>query len=187
MSRIIIFLAGLGLSSCGPAEAPTEPAEKTAEISPAPANAEEDIRHFLLQEYPEAAPMRYALAWTDLDSDGTDEAIVHVITPWLCGSGGCNTLILKRAGSMWRKVGDISVSRTPVAVLDTTTNGWKDITVSIGGGGGVAGTALLKFDGEVYPRNPTVPPARMTEAQGMVLIAEEPDLADLDAGQTSGG
>ena len=187
MKRFVTLFAVLGLAGCG-AEAPPAP-EATGEAlaAPTPASAEEDIRRFLLQEYPEAAPMRYALAWHDLDGDGTDEAIVHVVTPWLCGSGGCNTLVLTQAGPMWRKVADISVSRTPVAVLDSATGGWKDITVSIGGGGGASGTAVLKFDGESYPSNPTVPPAEMTDAQGTVLIAEEPELVELAAVEENSG
>lgn len=153
-------------------------AETASASTPSPEN---DVRHFLLQEYPDAAPMRYALAWSDLDGDGTDEAIVHLVGPYFCGTGGCPTLVLTPAGPMWRKVADISVSRTPVTVLDTSSNGWKDITVAIAGGGGPSGNALLKFDGEAYPSNPTVAPAEMTEETGTVVIEEEPDFTDLEA------
>lgn len=141
----------------------------------------------LLQEYPDAAPMQYALAWKDLNGDGADEAIVHLVTPYFCGSGGCNTLVLTPAGPMWSKVGEISVSRTPVTVMDTSTNGWKDITVAIGGGGGPSGNALLKFDGKAYPLNPTVPPAEMTDKIGTELLAEEPAMTKLEGEKPSGG
>ena len=180
----------LTLAACSPGAEPAEPeGPDTAATDAAEAAAptrEDDIEHFLLQEYPDAAPMQYALAWTDLDSDGTDEAIVHLITPYFCGTGGCNTLVLTQAGPMWRKVGDISVSRTPVTVLDTASNGWKDITVAVSGGGGASGTALLKFDGEAYPSNPTVAPAEMTDATGTIVIAEEPELTELKAMDGSG-
>lgn len=184
-------LTGLALlvAACSPesdatdqseAEAPLVEADQAAAIS-----GEDDIRHFLLQEFPEAAPMRYALAWTDLDGDGADEAIVHLVGPYFCGTGGCPTLVLTPAGPMWRKVGDISVSRTPVAVMDTSTNGWKDIAVAVAGGGGPSGNALLKFDGEAYPSNPTVAPAELTEVQGTIVIAEEPEFTELTATETS--
>ena len=184
-------LTGLALlvAACSPesdatdqseAEAPLVEADQAAAIS-----GEDDIRHFLLQEFPEAAPMRYALAWTDLDGDGADEAIVHLVGPYFCGTGGCPTLVLTPAGPMWRKVGDISVSRTPVAVMDTSTNGWKDIAVAAAGGGGPSGNALLKFDGEAYPSNPTVAPAELTEEQGTIVIAEEPEFTELTATETS--
>ncbi|WP_128893030.1 hypothetical protein [Erythrobacter sp. HKB08] len=184
MKHVFVSLAVLGLVACGDTAEPAADsaaddvaetvaaadAERTAEF----AAAEEDIRHFLLQEYPDMGELRYALALYDLDGDGAQEAIVHVVSPMLCGSGGCNTLVLTPAGPMWRKVGDISVSRTPITVLESETGGWKDLTVEIGGGGGVSGIAKLAFDGEAYPSNPTVAPAEMVDAGGEVLISEEP-------------
>ncbi len=171
----------LSLAACQQAEVPAEPeAEATEEASSQAATAEEDIRHFLLQEYPDAPTINYALAWSDLDGDGADEAIVHVAGPYFCGSGGCNTLVLTAAGPMWRKVADMTVSRTPVTVMDGATNGWKDITVAVAGGGGPSGTALLRFDGEAYPGNPTVPPAEMVEAGGTVLLAEDVEFTTLE-------
>ncbi|HSM53982.1 MAG TPA: hypothetical protein VK839_07375 [Erythrobacter sp.] len=170
----------LTIAACSQPEEAAPPAETAAEdVSLASASRDEDIRHFLAQEYADYLPLSYAVAWTDLDSDGTDEAIVHVVSPMLCGSGGCNTLVLASAGPMWRKVGDISVSRTPIAVMESSNNGWKDIAVAIAGGGGPSGSALLKFDGTKYPSNPTVPPAEMTEAAGNQVLAEEPELIEL--------
>ena len=192
MTRSIFAAASLiALAACSPSandsEAPTGDTSQPATEDAGAQSREDDIRHFLLQEYPEAAPMRYALAWNDLDGDGAEEAIVHLATPYFCGSGGCNTIILTPAGPMWRKVGEISVSRTPVTVMESASNGWKDITVAIAGGGGEAGTALLKFDGEAYPSNPTVPPAETTAQSGTVLIAEEPEFIELEAQTASGG
>lgn len=184
MKHVFVPLAALGLVACGGnAEPATDNAadevgetvaSADAERTAAFAAAEEDIRHYLLQEYPDMGELRYALALHDLDGDGAQEAIVHVVSPMVCGSGGCNTLVLTPAGPMWRKVGDISVSRTPVTVLESETNGWRDLTVDIGGGGGSSGIALLKFDGEAYPSNPTVPPAETVEEGGEILLAEDP-------------
>lgn len=191
VSRQACLLAFGALAACNgpadPAASTTPEASASAQTSPAPANAEEDVRHFLLQEYPDAGAMQYALAWSDLDGDGANEAIVHIVSPMLCGTGGCNTLVLAPAGPMWRKVGDISVSRTPITVLDSETRGWKDLTVDIGGGGGAAGTALLKFDGKAYPENPTVSPAELTGTKGTELIPEEPKLNELAPVAKSGG
>lgn len=187
MHRLIAAAAiALALSACSQPEEEAPVSEAATEVvSPAPANAEEDIRHFLLQEYPDAAPLKYALAWHDLNGDGADEAIVHLVTPYFCGTGGCNTLVLTSAGPMWRKVGEISVSRTPVSVLETRSNGWKDLTVAIGGGGGQSGNALLKFDGTAYPSNPTVAPAEMTDITGTELLPEESNLIELAAEEKS--
>lgn len=193
MIRISALIAALALAGCS-ADAPDatgSQSEADAQSSKvevtAPANSDEDIQHFLLQEYPDAEDIRYALAWHDLDGDGGDEAIVHVVSSWVCGSGGCNTLVLTQAGPMWRKVGDISVSRSPVTVLDSSTEGWKDITVDVSGGGSPSGIALLKFDGETYPSNPTVAPAEAADARGEVLIAEEPELVELPPMEPSEG
>ncbi len=169
-------LALAGCSAAEDAEAPTQDAA-AEDVTPEP-TPEEDIDRFLLQEYPDAGTISYALAWSDLDGDGSDEAIVHLVGPWFCGSGGCTTLLLTPAGAMWEKVGDISVSRTPVTMLDTSTNGWKDLTVAIGGGGGPSGNAWLKFDGEGYPGNPTVAPAELIDMTGTVLLAEESEMRE---------
>lgn len=184
MNRLIIF-ASIALAACSGSSAEQDEAgePRLEGTSPAPANAEEDIRHFLLQEYPDAGPMQYALAWKDLGGDGADEAIVHLVAPYFCGTGGCNTLVLTQAGPMWHKVGEISVSRTPITVMDTSSNGWQDLTVAFAGGGAPSGTALLKFDGETYPSNPTVSPAETVEAGGTVLIGEDPTLAKLEIGE----
>lgn len=182
--------AVLALSACGSSQtaAPTgvasetpDAAPATASTLPAPASAEEDIRQFLLQEYPDAGTIRYALARKDLNGDGTDEAIVYLAGPYFCGTGGCNMLVLTPAAAMWSKVGDVSVSRTPVAVLDSRTNGWSDLTVAIAGGGGPSGTVVLKFDGKGYPGNASMAP--QTAEKGAVLLAEEPNFVTIEAEQ----
>lgn len=180
---VSVLLGTAALASCNaPAEKEAAGAQATPEVvSPAPANAEEDIRHFLLQEYPDADPIMYALAWNDLDGDGKDEAIVYLGGPYFCGTGGCNLLVLAPAGPMWSKAGDVSVSRTPVAVLDTTSNGWKDLSVAIAGGGGPSGTVILKFDGKAYPGNASVAPKAPADAKGAKVIAEMPELKKLEA------
>ena len=76
--------------------------------------------------------------------------------------------------------------RTPITVLDTSTNGWRDLTVAVSGGGMAGGNALLKFDGEAYPSNPTVEPAEMTEVLGTELLPEEPTLVTLEAALPEG-
>lgn len=171
-------LSGLILASCeAPAEEAVEqPVEASTEAAaptvPPPSDAEEDIRHFLLQEYPDATSISYDFAWSDLNGDEEDEAIVYLGGPYFCGTGGCNLLVLTPAGPMWRKVGDVSVSRTPVSVLETSTNGWRDLTVAVSGGGGPSGTMILKFDGENYPSNASTAPEAPADAKGEELLPE---------------
>ena len=152
----------------------TQAAVQSDKSQPAAPGREDDIRHFLLQEYPEAGEISYALGWSDLDGDGSEEAIVYLAGPYFCGTGGCNLRVLTQAGPMWRSVGDVSVSRTPVRVLDTRSNGWKNLTVEISGGGAAPATVLLEFDGENYPDNASVAPAAEAGSAGTEVIAADP-------------
>ena len=116
----------------------------------------------------------FLAAETDLNGDGQDEVVVHVTSRDYCGSGGCVTLVLQRTGQGYRTVMRASVTRPPIRVLETRHQGWKDIGVTVSGGGaGPAYEAALAFDGRRYPSNPTTPPARpVKDAAGVTLIAE---------------
>jgi hypothetical protein len=131
---------------------------------------EADVRTFLktyLQNEMGGAdigPTKAAIAFFDLNADGEEEAIVYVVGSMWCGSGGCNALVLTPNGASFDVVMDASVTRTPLGVLDTSSNGWRDLFVSIAGGGIAAGTVAMKFDGKSYPDNPTVEPAEPVDA-----------------------
>ena len=86
----------LAITACSDGEAPvaTDTSENMsveAPANPPSPTREDDIRHFLLQEFPDAAPMQYALAWNDLDGDGTDEAIIYLVTPYFCTAKAAST------------------------------------------------------------------------------------------------
>ncbi|MGQ2990582.1 hypothetical protein, partial [Brevundimonas sp.] len=100
--------------------------------------------------------------------------------PEYCGSGGCNLLILRPEGDSFTVLGDVTITRAPVRVLTSRTNGLPDIAVQVSGGGAEPHEALLPFDGARYASNPTVAPARRTEgAPGMVVIAEDQESTEL--------
>ncbi|WP_424363476.1 hypothetical protein [Methylocystis parvus] len=104
---------------------------------------------------------RYVAAFEDLDGDGTPEAIVYMLGGEWCGSGGCDTIILQQKGESWKTVTDISITQPPVRVLRSSSKGWRNLAVSVGGGGIPVGyEAELRFDGKSYPDNPTTPPAK---------------------------
>lgn len=132
------------------------------------------LRGFLIEKYGAAdlAATRAAIALRDLDGDGADEAVVFVLSPNWCGSGGCNAYVLTPAGDGYRVVMDATVTETPIGVLPTTSHGWLDLFVSVGGGGAPAGAVAMRFDGTAYPSNPTAAPAEPVDAAGgEVLIA----------------
>ncbi|HTX50911.1 MAG TPA: hypothetical protein VME40_16160 [Caulobacteraceae bacterium] len=111
-------------------------------------------------------------AEADLRGDGKTEVVVYVTGPDLCGTGGCDTLVLERTRYGFRTVMDASVTRLPIRLLRTHTHGWRDIGVMVAGGGITSGyEARLRFDGRRYPSNPTTPPAQpLRRVRGTIII-----------------
>jgi hypothetical protein len=101
----------------------------------------------------------YSSALVDLNGDGLKEVIVYVDS--LCGSGGCNLFVLESKKNGFDVVGALTITRPPIRVLKSRTNGWRDLAVWVQGGGIQPGyEALVPFDGSQYASNPTVAPAR---------------------------
>jgi hypothetical protein len=115
-----------------------------------------------------------AIGLSDLDGDGTNEALVYVMGSSWCGTGGCNLLVLRAAGGSYEELSMMTVANAPIGVLGTSTNGWRDIFVTAGGGGAVYGARRMRFDGVTYPKNPTSRGIEMVDTSGgTLLIAEE--------------
>ena len=117
---------------------------------------------------PQGAPLKarpstatkVQIGWKDLNGDGRAEALVYILGRENCGSGGCKMLVLEQSGRTFRVRADLSVTRLPVAVLQEKSHGWRNLTVLVGGGGVIPGyRAVLPFDGQHYPENPSVEPA----------------------------
>jgi heat shock protein HslJ len=119
--------------------------------------------------------IRYFHGSADLDEDGDAEVLVHVVGPMLCGTGGCNTLVLTPGDSGYDVVTDISLTRPPIRVSSRSSRGWKNLLVAVSGGGILPGhDAELRFDGSSYPSNPTVPPAEPeTDTTGALVVIPE--------------
>jgi hypothetical protein len=118
------------------------------------------VRRFL-QRFDADLKDQYIAAFADLNDDGKMEAIIHLTSTDWCGTGGCTTLVLVRDGDSWRVLTKISITRPPIRVLKTKSNGWHSIGVWAGGGGIQPGyEAELPFNGKTYPSNPSVAPAR---------------------------
>ena len=116
---------------------------------------------------------RYSAAFADLSGAKVPEVVVYVSGRAWCGSGGCSMLILRPNGVSFTVIARTTITRPPIRVLQTTTNGWHDVGVWVQGGGILAGyTAVLSFNGKAYASNPTVPPARHLagDSDGEILI-----------------
>lgn len=109
---------------------------------------------------------RYSSALVDLKDDGAREVIVYLTGDGWCGTGGCTTLVLEPEGSSYRVVTKITITRPPIRVLNSRSNGWHDISVvaRINGVEPLYET-ILPFDGKTYPGGPSVPPAHRLEGK----------------------
>ena len=103
---------------------------------------------------------RYASGWADLNGDGRAEAFVYLISPGYCGSGGCNLYIFTPEQNTFQQLARMSVTNSPVRALNGRTGGWRDLAVTVAGGGERAREVRLRQQGGTYPGNPTVAPAR---------------------------
>jgi len=117
--------------------------------------------------------VRYFLKWFDLNGDGDPEAIVYVVGPRVCGTGGCDTHIFARREGGYKLVSTISLTRPLIIASQRRAHGWRNLIVFVAGGGILPGYyAELQFDGRTYPENPTVEPAKRVKGQprGEALI-----------------
>jgi hypothetical protein len=140
--------------------------------------AEKSVTKFLQARYRDKTT-QYIAAFTDLNGDGTPEALVYLIGSEVCGSGGCNLLILEKNGDSWKIVTRTTVTQLPIRVLSATSYGWHNITVWVQGGGIQPGyEAELRFNGKTYPGNPSAPPAQRLKRKAAGKVA-------IDSKQTS--
>jgi hypothetical protein len=144
-----------------------------AQMARPTANEETNLRNFLKRYLPDDDATKYPYAFVDLNADGKLEAIVYMTRDSWCGSGGCGLLILAPDKSTYKVITETTITRPPIRVLDTKTNGWRDLGVWVQGGGIQPGyEAKLMFNGKTYPKNPSTPPAQRLKGKvaGRVLI-----------------
>lgn len=137
------------------------------------ANLKKFLRKFLKDYHYDYQATRYFASFVNLQDEGGQQVIVYFTDQHSCGSGGCTTLILAPQGPSYRVVTSISIAWPPIRVLRSQSNGWHDISVWVQGGGIQPGyEAKLSFNGQKYPSNPTVPPARRLKRKvsGTVVV-----------------
>lgn len=110
----------------------------------------DDIAMSILDEYEEFGPVRYRASTFDLNSDGRPETLVYLVGPSICGTGGCNLLIFTPESSGHRELAEIPLTKTPIRVARSSSAGWRDLIVHIGGGGVVSREARIPFAGATY-------------------------------------
>ncbi len=66
--------------------------------------------------------IRYLTGSADLNSDGVAEHFVLLQDRYFCGSGGCSAYMFDNNGKVLNRM---SVTRTPVVLADSYSNGWQ--------------------------------------------------------------
>lgn len=177
MFRSFLLFAALACAAaCSPSgqTAHSAAASPTAGVAPADIDFPSEAEAWVRAQYPGKGFLLYLSGKADLDGDGVDEMLVYVGGASVCGSGGCPLAVLKEEGDHWRTVTLLSVVQLPVGVLDSRSHGWRDLWVTVAGGGVPAGFRRLQFDGTCYPANPTVSPAQPIDKPTSEVIAATP-------------
>ena len=76
----------------------------------------------------------WQVRWADLNDDAVQDALVTVVGPDWCGSGGCTLLVFEAVSGndadelgAYRIAAEISQIHDGVTVAETTTEGWHDL------------------------------------------------------------
>lgn len=106
--------------------------------------------------FPAATDFSIMVAASDLNGDGTAEVLVYENLLGFCGSGGCPLDILQLKNSEWIKVSNL-VGGEIVGLANTSTNGYKDLFLSMRGDTGSESTIVrYSWDGSTYRQGATV-------------------------------
>jgi hypothetical protein len=101
----------------------------------------------------------FEYATADLDGDGIPESVTLSRDPVWCGTGGCTATVYARGARGLEEMSSIALVGE-LLLARSRTRGWRDLVVL-----NRDGTWLLAFDGERYPENPSVTPARRLAAR----------------------
>lgn len=114
------------------------------------------LAHTALQKIdPEIKPDHYDIARADLNGDGKDDVLAFMNgKSSYCGSGGCTLFVLKGSDAGFESLGSIKVVNAPMYLRKASTQGMRDLLVTVRGGGSSTGLSTLKFDGKRYPAAP---------------------------------
>jgi len=98
--------------------------------------------------------------------------LVYATGGYVCGTGGCNLLVLKPTATGYSLIGDVQ-TWAPIRLLPTSHSGRPDIAVWVQGGGVRPGyAAAMRYDGETYPRDDGVYERhRLGKVSGRILIS----------------
>lgn len=119
--------------------------------------------------------IRYYYNKVDLNNDGNPEVFVYLVGPFVCGTGGCSAAVFTQENGEYRLLSTFSLVRNPVIISNTRTNGYRDIIMYVAGGGIESFYAQIKYNGRIYPSNPSIQPKVKigTKLEGIAIIADD--------------
>lgn len=111
---------------------------------------------------------------------GTDLTVVYLTGRYLCGSSGCEFVVLRRRGKSFETVGSIGPSHPPLRLLPTKHHGMPDFSVQVQGGGLLRGyRKAVQYDGKDYD-GLSSPLHKISPEAGQLLIAGDPEFKPLN-------
>jgi hypothetical protein len=121
---------------------------------------------------PDIRPDHYEIARTDLNADGKQDvfALMNGKSGYR-GSGGATMFVLKGTADGFESLGSVKVVNEPIYARKSVKNGFRDLLVTVRGGGATPGLAALSFDGKNYPASPRDVGAKVEDSDE-VLFAE---------------
>jgi len=140
------------------------------------------VQFLATEKIPDDSSHRCYAGFADLNGDNSLDAIVIMTGMYWCGTGGCTMLVYEGRDRSFTLVSSTSLVRPPVTVSAATTNGWRDLVVTVSGGGMPGKIVALQFDGRKYPANPSMLDALSggVPATGLKLFAEGTNPEALD-------
>lgn len=120
----------------------------------------------------EIKPDHYDIARADLDADGMEDviALMNGKSSYV-GSGGGTLFIFKGTADGLATLGSVKVVNAPIYLSKRVNSGFRDLVVTVRGGGATLGLASLSFDGKSYPAGAGEATATLTGDEG-VLFSE---------------
>lgn len=96
----------------------------------------------------------YSYNRVDLNGDGLNDAVVYLTGSHFCGaSPGCTIGIFQGVSDGYRQVATYLIAVPPLAILNTTTNGWQDLVINhYDPSQHESVETLYRFDGTDYQR-----------------------------------
>jgi hypothetical protein len=124
---------------------------------------------------PDIKPDHYDIARTDLNADGKEDVLALMNgKSGYRGSGGATMFILKGTAGGFESFGSIKVINEPIYTRKSVKNGFRDLLVTVRGGGAEPGLAALEFDGKNYPAAPGEVGAKVADSDELLFAEPTP-------------